>query len=196
MCIPDRNPPRIVARYVPRERKRAIPSLTLPRWRTGRRFAGHTLVGHAEQVSQLIGIDARQANQHGPVADVVVCHVVNSRVRIEQLGAVFEIHTNDKRSGFRRAISWDARQESSIDVQCRDSVRRALFHSGQRECDIPFGVEVDCASGHGSARSSYPQVNTCGYSRLAPLRAIDMAYPNARGDRGWLSTRISPDAEI
>jgi len=173
---------------VPRERKRAIPSAALPRWRTGRRFDGHTHVGHTEQVSQLIGIDTRHANQRGPVADVVVCHVVNSRVRIEQLGAVFEIHTNDKRRRFRRAISWDASQESSLDVQFRDSVRRALFHSGLRECDIPFGVEVDCASEQGSALSSYPQVNTCGYSRLAPPRAIDMAYPNARGDRGWLST--------
>jgi hypothetical protein len=62
----------------------------------GSAFTGHKPVGHAEQVSQRIAIDARQANQHGAIADVMVCHVVNRRVRIEQLGAVIEIHANDK----------------------------------------------------------------------------------------------------
>jgi len=72
---------------VRRETKIAVPSAALPRWRTGRGFAVHELVGHAQQVSQHIGIDARQANQHGAVADVVVGHVVYSGVGIEQFRA-------------------------------------------------------------------------------------------------------------
>src|SRR5271165_3256223 len=77
----------------------------LPHLRTGRAGAGYKLVGHAEQVPQHIEFDARQANQHGGVADVVVRHVVNIGVRSEQFGAVIEIHANGKRGGFGRAIS-------------------------------------------------------------------------------------------
>src|SRR6266849_310081 len=57
----------------------------LPRRRTGRRLAGHKLVGHPEQVSQHIAMDARQANKHGVIAHVVVRHVVNLGVRNKQL---------------------------------------------------------------------------------------------------------------
>ena len=100
-----------------RERDRAIPSAALPRWRTARGFAGHKLIGHAEQVSQRFGIDARQANQHRTIADVVVCYIVNIGIGIKQFGAVIEIHADDERSGFGRAISGDTRQEFSIDLE-------------------------------------------------------------------------------
>lgn len=104
----------------------------LPRWRTGRGFAGHKLVGHAEQVPQHIRIDARQANHHGVIADVVLRYVVNIGVRSKQLGAVIEIHAYDKRIGFGRAIRGDTRQEFSMDLECRYTVRRALLYAGQR----------------------------------------------------------------
>jgi len=58
-----------------------------------------------------LGIDARQANQHSAIADVVVRHVVNIGVRSEQLGAIIEIHANGKRARFGRAMSGDTRQE-------------------------------------------------------------------------------------
>jgi len=49
--------------------------------------------------SRNIQIDARQANQHRIIADVMVRHVINIAVRSEQLPAVVEIHPNDKRIG-------------------------------------------------------------------------------------------------
>jgi hypothetical protein len=133
-------------------RKIGITSVSLPRWRTGRGFAGHKLVGHAEQVPQHIRIDARQANQHGVIADVVLCYVVNIGVRGKQLGAVIEIHAYNKRIGFGRAIRGDTRQKFSMDFECWHTVRRALLYAGQHESDIPNGVEVDCAPGQRSAR--------------------------------------------
>ena len=63
----------------------------LPSWRALRRVAGHKLVVHTEQVSQNIGTYAREANQHGAVADVMVRHVVDIRGQSEQFGAVIEI---------------------------------------------------------------------------------------------------------
>jgi hypothetical protein len=71
-------------------------------------------------------------------------HGVNSRVPIEHLGSVIEIHPNDKRKGFSLAISGDTRQES-IDLQCRDSLHRVLLHPGRVACDIPRDFEVDSA---------------------------------------------------
>lgn len=99
--MPDNRPdPDVRQELHRRYRKIGITSASLPRWRTGRGFAGHKLVGHAEQVPQHIRIDARQANQHGVVADVVLRYVVNIGVRGKQLGAVIEIHAYDKRIGF------------------------------------------------------------------------------------------------
>ena len=47
------------------------------------------------------------------MADIVFHHIVNIGVRGEQLGAVIEIHENDKRVGFGRAMGGDTRQEFS-----------------------------------------------------------------------------------
>jgi hypothetical protein len=134
-----------------------------PRWRTGRGVMGYKLVGHAEQVPQHIGIDARQANQYGGMADIVIRHVVNIGGRSEQLGAVIEIHANDKRGGFGRAISGDTCQEFSMYLECRLTVRGALLNARQRQSDIPHGVEVDCASGHWSAR--FPRTHCTSLAR-------------------------------
>ena len=60
-----------------------FPSAALALRRTGGGLAVHKLVCHAEQVSQHIGIDARQPNQHAGVAGVMIRHVVNRRVRID-----------------------------------------------------------------------------------------------------------------
>jgi hypothetical protein len=124
----------------------------LPSWRAWRGVARHKLVGHAEQVPQYIEIHAREANQHGAIADIVVRHVVNIRGRSEQLGAIIEIHADNKRSGFCRAMCGDTGQKFSMDLECRLPVRCALLHAGQRKSDIPHSVEVDCASRHWSAR--------------------------------------------
>ena len=124
----------------------------LPRRRTVRGIAGHKLVGHAEQILQHIGIDAREANEHRVKAGVVVRHVVNIGVRSEQLSAIIEIHAKDKRTGFGGAISRDTRQEFPMDLECREPIRCALLNAGQSKSDIPYGVEVDCASGHRSER--------------------------------------------
>jgi hypothetical protein len=51
---------------------------------------GHELVSHAEQVPQDTGRDARQANQHGTVIEIVVGHVVNIGRGCEQFSAVVE----------------------------------------------------------------------------------------------------------
>src|SRR5271167_4251735 len=97
---------RMAANRVPSPVTRSDPDFysfswaALPRWRSGRGVAGYKLVSHAEQVAQHIGIDARQANQHCGIADVVVRQVVNIGVCSEQLGAVIEIHANGKRGGF------------------------------------------------------------------------------------------------
>jgi hypothetical protein len=109
-------------------------------------------VCHAEQILQHIGIDAREANWHRVIASVMVRHVVNIEVRSEQLGAIIEIHAKDKRTGFGEAISRDTRQEFSMDLECREPVRCALLNAGQSKSDIPYGVEVDCASGNWSKR--------------------------------------------
>ncbi|SRR6266849_343019 len=120
----------------------------LPRWRTGRGAAGHKLVSHAQQASQHIAIDARQANEHGVVGDVVVRHVVNIGVRNEQLRAILEIHADDQRAGFGRAMRGDASQEFSVDLECRRPVRGALLDARQSKSDLPYRLEVDRASGH------------------------------------------------
>jgi hypothetical protein len=117
-----------------------------------RGVASHKLVGHAEQILQHISIDAREANEHRVIAGVVVRHVVNIGVRSEQLSAIIEIHAKDKRTGFGGAISRDTRQEFSMDLERREPVRCALLNAGQSKSDIPYGVEVDCASGHWSER--------------------------------------------
>ncbi len=120
----------------------------LPRWRTGRGVACHKLVGHAEQVPQYIQIDARQANQHAVIADVVVRHIINIGVRSEQFSPIIKIHGNDKRTRFGRAMSRDTRQEFSTDLECRGPVRGAVLDAGQSKSDLPYRVEVDCPSRH------------------------------------------------
>src|ERR1039457_1776960 len=76
--------------------KIGIPSASLPCWRTGLGLAGRKLMGHTEQVSQHISLDARQAHQHYIVGGVVVCHVVNIRVRGEICRS--EEHTSELQS--------------------------------------------------------------------------------------------------
>jgi hypothetical protein len=53
------------------------PSTPLPPRRTGRHLASHKFVRHAKQIPQQIGIDARQANQYGGIANIVVRYVVD-----------------------------------------------------------------------------------------------------------------------
>jgi len=76
-------------------------------------------------------IDAREADQNGGIADVVVRQVVNIGVSGEQFGAIIEINADDKRVGFRCAIGRDTCQELSINLQSWDSVGRALLNPGQ-----------------------------------------------------------------
>src|SRR5205085_11496917 len=97
-------------------------------------------------------VDARQANQHGAIANVVVRHLVNIGIRSEQLSAIIEIHSNSKRVRLGRPISEDTRQEFSIDFERRKPVCSARFDAGQSKSDIPYGFEVDCASEHWSER--------------------------------------------
>jgi hypothetical protein len=125
----------------------------LPRWRPGRGLAGHKLVGHAYQVAQYIGIDARQANQHGAIANVVVRHVVHIGV-CSQLSAIIEIHSNGKRVRLGRPISGDTRQEFSMHFERRKPVWCALLRLRvkQVKSDIPYGFEIDCTSQRWSAR--------------------------------------------
>jgi len=120
----------------------------LPLGASGRGVACHKLVGHAEQVPQYIQIDARQANQHAGIADVMVRHIINIGVRSEQFSAIIKIHGNDKRTRFGRAMSRDTRQEFSTDLECRGPVRGAVLDAGQSKSDLPYRVEVDCPSRH------------------------------------------------
>ena len=39
-----------------------------------------------------------------------------------------------------------------MDLERREPVRCALLNAGWSKPDIPYGVEVDCASGHWSKR--------------------------------------------
>jgi len=55
-------------------------------------------MGHTEQVPQNISLDARQAHQDYIVRGVMVCNVVNIRVRLEKFGAIVEIYPNPKRA--------------------------------------------------------------------------------------------------
>ena len=109
-------------------------------------------MGHAEQVPQHFGLDARQANQHRAIADVVVRYVVHIGIGGKQFGAVIEIHADDQRSRFGRAIRGDASQEFSMDLEGGRTVRGALLYAGQRKSDIPHSVEVDGGSGQRSVR--------------------------------------------
>jgi len=122
-----------------------------PRWRTRWYVGGHKLVSHAEQVPQHVGIDAREANQNGAVAGVVVRHVVNIGGRSKQLGTIIEIDAHDNRTGFGRAMSRHTGEKFSVDLERREPVRGALLHAGQRKSDNPYSVEVDSASRHWSA---------------------------------------------
>jgi hypothetical protein len=120
----------------------------LLRWRTRCGDAGHKLVSHAEQVPQDIGSDASKTNQNGCVVDVVVRQVINVGGRSEQLGAVLETDANDERTWFGGPMSGYARQKFSADLEGRGPIRGALLDAGQSKSDLPYGVEVDCASGH------------------------------------------------
>ena len=57
-------------------------------------FGAYGFMGHTEQVSQRIGINLRQANQHGIVSDVVVRDLINFRIGLQQFSSVVEIHAN------------------------------------------------------------------------------------------------------
>jgi hypothetical protein len=122
--------------------------------RPSRCFAVDELVSHPEQVPQHIGIDAGQANQHCVIVHVVVGEVINIGRRRKQLGAVFDSHTDDQRIRFRRAMSRHTREEFSLDLERRDSVRGALLDAWQGEPDTPHDLEVDGALAHGSAAQS------------------------------------------
>jgi len=78
----------------------------------------------------------------------VVRHVVNIGGRSEQLGTIIEIHANDNRTGFGRAISRYTSQKFSMDLERWEPVRCALLHAGKRKSNTPYGVEVDGASRH------------------------------------------------
>jgi hypothetical protein len=160
------------------------------RRRTGLCVAGHKLVGHAEQVPQHISLDARQANQHGVTANVMVRDVVNVGIRSEQLSPIVGVHANDKRARFGRAINGDTRHEFSMDLECRGPVRCALLDAGQRKSDIPHGVEVDCASGHRSVRFLKDSS-----SSVAPhIHHISLSLPLVRavpgGKPAWSTARL------
>jgi hypothetical protein len=79
-------------------------------------------------------------------------HIVNIGGRREKLGVVIEIHENDKRVGFGRAMGGDTRQEFSVHPECWIPVRCARLHVRQSEPDTPHGFEVDYSSGYSSAR--------------------------------------------
>ena len=119
-----------------------------PHWRTGCGTSGHKLVSHAEQVPEDIGSDASKSNQNGRVVDAVVCQVINVGGRREQLRAVLETDANDELAWFSGPMSGSARQERSADLERRGPVRGALLDAGQSKSDLPYGAEVDCASGH------------------------------------------------
>ena len=58
-------------------------------------------------------------------------HIVNIGGRREKLGVVIEIHENDKRVGFGRAMGGDTRQEFSVHPECWIPVRCARLHVRQ-----------------------------------------------------------------
>src|ERR1700690_2036994 len=122
--------------------------------RTDYHDTGYKLVCHAEQVAQHVGIDTSQANENGVIVDIVIRQVVNIRGSGEQLGAIIQIHANDKRIRFGREVSGHACQKFSVDLERREPVRCALLHAGQPKADIPYHLKVDFSrivfSAHGS----------------------------------------------
>jgi hypothetical protein len=105
-------------------------------------------MSHAEQVPQDIRCDTRQANEHGWVAEIVVGHVLNTRVCCEQFGTVVEADANQKRTRFCRAMRKHTRLKFSMNLERGRPVGCALLHAGQRQADLPYCVEVECASWH------------------------------------------------
>jgi hypothetical protein len=63
------------------------------------------------------------------MADIVARHVVDIGVRGKQFGAVIEIHEDDKRVGFSRAMGGETRRELSTHLKRGLPVRCALLHS-------------------------------------------------------------------
>jgi hypothetical protein len=124
---------------------------TLLHRRTRGGVAGYKPIGRAQQVSQHTGIDARKANQNSVVSDVMVRHVVNIGRLGEQLRAIIEIYSDDKRTGFSRAMNGDGRQEFSMGLECRTAVSRAFLHAGKLKSDFPHRGEVDCVFWHSVA---------------------------------------------
>src|SRR5215469_2863383 len=110
----------------------------VPRWR-------HKLVSHAEQVPQDIVCDAGQANQHGAVSEIVVSHVVNVGSGCQQFGAVIEADADHKRTWLSRTMRRHACQQFPANLERGCSVCRALLHAGQRQADLPYSIEVNCA---------------------------------------------------
>src|ERR1700722_5029344 len=119
------------------------------RWRTACLNRGHKLVSHAEQVSQDIWCDTRETNQYGTVAEIVVGYVVNIGSGCEQFGAVLEAHAKHQRIRLSRAMGRHARHEFSANLERGCPVGCARLHAGQRQADLLYGVEVNCASRHG-----------------------------------------------
>ena len=58
-------------------------------------------------------IDAREPNENGLMVDIVLRHVVNIGRLGQQGGTIVEIHANDNRSRFGRAVSWYTGQNLS-----------------------------------------------------------------------------------
>ena len=73
----------------------------------------------------------------------MVRQVINVRGNSEQLSPVIEIDANSKRGRFRRAIDRYTYQEFSTNFECWRPVCSTLFHTRQREPDVPHSVEIN-----------------------------------------------------
>jgi hypothetical protein len=79
-------------------------------------LAGDEAPRHAQQVSQSVGVDARQPHEHARIVDVMILQVIDFRVGCQQFRPAGEIDANRERVGLGGAVNGNARQQLSANL--------------------------------------------------------------------------------
>src|SRR5262245_26531607 len=75
-------------------------------------------------------------------------HIIDVRLRFDQLLPLRAIDSNRERVRFSRAMNGRTRQKLSAHLQRGSTVNRALLDPWQPKCYLPDHIEIHCRSGH------------------------------------------------
>jgi hypothetical protein len=94
-------------------------------------------VGHEEEASQGVGLNAGEADEDPGVIQIVICDEVRVRVGGDHLIAFISVHADDE--GF--AVLMETREERTADFETGRAVGRGFFGAVEGEGDLADGGE-------------------------------------------------------